>query len=406
MNFIPNPGQRRLINDFIPFTKNYNEQVFEISGGPGTGKSTIMQYLARLTGVEMYYIAPMAYTGAASIVMRLNGFPHARTIHSWTYRREDKEVVDKFGHTVYDTFFNRPLKKPAFEPVGLPSDIIYVFVDEAGSVAEEHAKQLFQSNAKIVACGDVDQLPPVTGERAFFKDSSKVHYLDQIMRQGPGSNIIYLANRAKLGLDIQYGYYGDCYVTDEDDLTDEMLMYSDIVICGTNKKRDEINKRVREIKGLAGYDLPARGEQLVCRKNDYRIEIDGINLANGLIGRVISAPDASSFDGKTFDFSFKPNLFNGVFTHLRGDYEFLNIPCALKKSAKMDKYNPGQKFEFAYAITSYIAQGSQFNNGIYIEEYLSPEINDKSNYVGITRFKRNMIYIKRKRKFYNIPMTA
>ena len=64
------------------------------------------------------------------------------------------------------------------------------------------------------------------------------------------------------------------------------------------------------------------------------------------------------------------------------------------------KFSKGNKFEFGYAITTHMSQGSEFNNGIYIEEYLNPSINNKLNYVGLTRFKNFCIYVKHRPKKY------
>ena len=54
----------------------------------------------------------------------------------------------------------------------------------------------------------------------------------------------------------------------------------------------------------------------------------------------------------------------------------------------------------AYAITTHMSQGSQYPNGAYIEEYLSPDINKNLNYTGITRFSNFLIYVKKKKKYY------
>ena len=51
-------------------------------------------------------------------------------------------------------------------------------------------------------------------------------------------------------------------------------------------------------------------------------------------------------------------------------------------------------FEFGYALTGWIAQGSQWNNVIYIEEGMHPSIRNQLNYVGATRAVQNLIYVK------------
>ena len=63
-------------------------------------------------------------------------------------------------------------------------------------------------------------------------------------------------------------------------------------------------------------------------------------------------------------------------------------------------YGSGERFEFAYSITTHISQGSQFNNGIYVEEAFPMKVQRQLNYTGITRFSDSMIYVKRSKKYY------
>lgn len=398
-NVILNKGQNHIVSESIPFFNSNSKQVMEIDGGPGTGKSTLLQYIIQLNRIPLSKILPVAYTGAASIVMKLNGFPHAKTIHSGFYDCIEDFRRDAQGRIIYDNFHNRPKMDIAFVPKDL-SNIELIIIDEAGNVPLKMKKDLLKHGIKIIAVGDLGQLPPIDDEPAFLTGPD-VYHLNEIMRQKANSNILYLAYRAKYGLPIQYGYYGDCMVIDEDDLNDEMILRSDLVICGTNKKRDEINKRVRNKLGFK-TDLPCRGERVICRKNNYRTEIDGINLANGLIGTVLNNPGIDGFDGKTFMIDFQPMLFNNVFTRLRCDYNYLMADHKEKERIKKSKYSEGDKFEFSYAITAHLSQGQTLNNAIYIQEYLSPEINNRLDNVAITRCKHGLIFVKRKQKIWRM----
>ena len=220
------------------------------------------------------------------------------------------------------------------------------------------------------------------------------------MRQAEGSALLYLAERARKGLPIHEGFYGDVLVINEDDLTDQMIANSDIVISAKNATRDYINNRVRrDILGIK-TDLPAYGERMVCRKNNWNIELDGINLTNGLIGTVMNHPGVGGFDGKTYKIDFKPTLLDSYYPSLSCDYEYLIANHKQKQMLKNNRYNVGEKLEFAYCITCHMSQGAQFNNGIYLEEFMGKDIQNNLNYVGITRFSNSMIYVKKKRKKY------
>ena len=60
------------------------------------------------------------------------------------------------------------------------------------------------------------------------------------------SSIIELSQRALNGLPIHAGYYpNDVLVIEYDELTSEMIMSANMVICGKNATKDYINDKVR-----------------------------------------------------------------------------------------------------------------------------------------------------------------
>ena len=398
MRFTLGREQQDTVNASVPFYRNSYEQVMQIAGLAGTGKSVVLNAIAERLNIRKEEIAAMAFIGQAAIIMRLKGFRNAKTIHSWLFKPTDEQIVDMHGNPIYDTYHNRPKIQLGFEPKALEG-IRLMIIDEGGTVPRSMKKEIESRGIKIIVAGDLGQLPPVDDEPAYLYEG-KIHYITEVMRQKAGSNILYLAHRARLGLPIQYGYYGDCLVIDEDDLTDQMLLGSDIIICGKNKTRDVINKRVRRLLGF-NTDLPMQGERMVCRKNNWNIEVDGINLANGLIGTVLNSPGIDGFDGTSYKINFRPNMLHSPFIDLRCDYNYLIAPYEQKAFLKNNKYAKGlEKLEFAYAITCHLSQGGTYHSGIYIEEYLSKEIQNNLNYTGITRFANGLIYVKRKRKFY------
>ena len=60
---------------------------------------------------------------------------------------------------------------------------------------------------------------------------------------------------------------------------------------------------------------------------------------------------------------------------------------------KNSPYSVGERFEFAYAITTHLSQGAQYPSGIYIHEYLGKDIQKNLDYTGVTRFKKFLIYV-------------
>lgn len=388
-----NPGQEDIVNKALHFINHSSEQVFQFSGKAGTGKSVVLNAILERSKLSIADIAPMSYIGAAAIIMRLKGLYNAKTAHSWLY--EPQIVYDSAN---MDTYLNRPKPRLIFVPKPLGNKKL-IFIDEAGSLPFSLKGELESRGVKIIACGDLNQLPPPTDNPAYLY-SGKVHHLTEIMRQNSHSAVIYLANRILEGYSIEPGFYGNVLAVYDTELTDSMISNAEVIICGKNKTREKFNKYIR--KNLLNIEgkLPAHGERLVCRKNNWQVDANGINLANGLIGTVANYPSVYNFDGKAFEIDFAPDLFSGVFKSLGCDFKYFNADHEERERIKKSPYSDGEKFELAYAITTHISQGSQYRHGIYFEEYLNRSINKNLNYTGLTRFSDWCIYVIPTPKYY------
>lgn len=382
--------QENLINDAVNWYYNSSELVYQYTGGSGVGKSLVMHIIQERLGLTDEEVAPMAYTGAASIVMRLNGFSNACTIHSWLYKLV--KVKD------YDTNTNKMIYKTKFVYSPLNKNLIkLIFIDEASMVPFSMKKDIEANGIKIIACGDLNQLPPI-GDKPAYLYSGNIFRLTKIMRQARGSAIIELSNQIIKGIEPRPGDYGQVLVVNKNDLTREMLYKMEVVICGTNKTRDIINNMVRHDVIKTSNPLPQYGEKIVCRSNDWSIVVDGISLANGLVGTVINYPSIAGFNNNKFYVDFRPDLFPNIeFYDVECDYKYMISDYRTRQGLRSmnNKKNNHRvhKFEYAYAITTHISQGSQFQNGMYVQEYLGRDIQNKLNYTGLTRFKNFCIYV-------------
>ena len=394
-----NNEQSMVVKEALHFIKHSDDQLYQFAGFAGTGKSVVLNEIVRMSGLRMDQIAPMAYIGQAAVVMRLKGLTTARTIHSWLYEPVEKDICDNNSIPIYDDYFSTPVKGMEFKLINRLEGIKLIIIDEAGSVPEEIRNDIQSLGIKVIATGDIGQLPPVNGKPGYLYEG-KITYLTQIMRQKAGNAILYIADRARKGLPIQPGFYGNVLVIERHQLTNDMIAGSDIIVCGRNKTRDIITNRIRRDILNIHTDIPMMYEKLMCRKNNWSISTNGISLTNGLIGSVISAPDPSSFDGNTFTIDFKPDLFSGIYTKLECNYNYLISDYETRKKIKCDRYQRGEMLEFGYCGTTHTMQGSQYANGIYIEEYLDSAIQRNLNYTGVTRFKNSMIYVIPDRKKY------
>lgn len=397
-----NQGQQLISDMAYDWFYHGTDQVFEIDGLAGTGKSFLMGQILKRLGLNKNQYMPMAYTGQAAIVMRTKGFTTAKSIHASLY-----EVVEVEDVSELTKAYGLPTKHKEFRKrLFIDPDVRLFFIDEAYMVPDYMVEDILSFGIKVIVCGDCHQLPPIGGKPAFLI-GSKVHHLTQIMRQSENDPILYIANRAMKGLPIHNGMYGNnVLVAYDDELTPQMIAKAESIICGTNNTRYNMNSYIRSLAGINSY-LPIFGERIICRQNNWDIAVDGISLSNGLCGTVVSNPDPSNFniDG-TFTIDFKPDLCNNVFYKIPVNYNYFIANYEERKQIKEDYkkgWMQGELFEFAYASTTHLAQGAEYGGGIYIEEFLRSQIQNQLNYTGITRFKKWLIYLKKRTKNVYIP---
>ena len=396
---ILNSGQKRVVEEAVEWNKSGMDQVFQVGGSAGTGKSFTAKYIIESIGLSEANVLPIAYTGQAAIVMRTRGMMSAMTCHSALMEPVDSYIYDDNGKLVMDKQFNIPMIKTKFVPKKrLDPNIKLILIDEAPMTPSNIADIAKSFGLPIIALGDRYQLPPITGDMGFFKPGSTVHYLTELVRQSESDPIVYLANKAKNGENIECGLYGkNALVMYDDEFNYNLLSGTNITLCYRNSTRENINNWVRSNIIHTDRDVPVYNERVICKKNNWGLSINGISLANGLTGTVKSDIDVSSFNGKTFKMNFLPDLLDIPFIDISVDYEYLNSDSNKKKELKNKKFSIGEKFDYAYASTVHSAQGSEYDYGIYINEYAG-DIQRNLDYTAITRFKKGLIYVKKRPK--------
>ena len=390
--------QEKVIKEAVDWFRHSSKQTFELSGSAGTGKSLVLHCIVNELGLSELEIAPAAYTGAAAIVMRRNNFPTACTIHSLLYNY--KEILNRSTGEM--------IRK--FEYKGVGGFVKLIIIDEAGMCDEYIRRDLEKTHVKIIVAGDINQLPPISGQPAYFKNPSEIHYLTKIMRQNSQSAIVYLSQELLHHRRLYPGTYGDVMVITKSDFYNNLKYFIQeygIVLCGLNKTRDHLNTIIRT--DILGYKnpLPNIGERLINRKNLWELQIDnGIALVNGTVGKCLTTVDISKYNKDTFIIDFKPDFTEEACTNLEVDYKYFLADYSTRKTlnTKYDHSSSAAKMEYAYACTTHVAQGSQFNSGIYLQEYF-PHNSHNLHYTGLTRFRQKALYVVPDlRKSYNIPM--
>ena len=361
------------------------KQLFEISGGAGCGKTFLVRYFIDRINLKYDQVLFVAYMGKAASQLQRNGLP-AKTIHSAIYDFKQVPARDKDGKIIIKS--NGKLKLvPKFELKDhISKKIKLIVVDEAGMVPEEIAKDLLSFDIPVITLGDLNQLPPVFGNSYFLRNPNVI--LHQIMRQAEGKPIIWLCNEILSGHDLKIGVYGNSFIIPRSDLSDFHLKNSDVVITCTNRLRYNINNYMREtIKGIKKLEYPHIGEKVICRKNNWNKSIDdGVFLTNGTSG-FVDYIYRDSYNKRTMKMDFRPDYTKSIFKNVLFDYKHLyEVPGQEEETTNPYGYFY-DKFEYAYAISTHLSQGSQYPNVLFMNEDFTrdPEYRMKLMYTAVSR---------------------
>lgn len=387
----PNEQQLAAIDKGVDWFKKRKKQVFEIAGFAGTGKTTLVRWILEACGVSVNEGLYVAFVGKAAMVLSMKGLP-ARTIHSVIYECIDVPKRDKSGNIIYIDGMMVTDKK-FIKKKSLPDEIKVIIVDEGSMVDDKLFRDLKSFGKPIIVLGDLHQLPPVFGQSGCLKHPDVV--LTQIMRQAEGNPIIHFATmaREKKWDAFKYGSYGDrVFIIPQESVLKHhnMIKSSDVIICGYNRTREELNNYIREeVYHMPKNDI-AIGEKLICRENNWNRKLtDNVFLINGMIGYVQDI-DYESFNKRTIDIDFRPEFIKDkCFMGIPMDWKYLNMNYLDKRLYQ----SPYDKFEFGYAITCHLAQGSQYDSVLLIVENLrrGDDYFSQWLYCGISRCVNKLV---------------
>lgn len=341
----------------------------------GTGKSTLVQFIIDELNIPEKYIAYVAYTGKASLVLQQKGCPGATTAHKLLYN--SKELPD-------GTFVHTPREHPE-RPLKL------IIVDEVSMLEKEQWDILMRWGIPVIALGDPFQLPPINQDNGVLQHPHI--FLDQVMRQAQDSEIIRLSMDIREGKSLSYYKGKDLAIIPKQKVSDQILLKADQVLCGKNVTRFELNQAMRRAIWEDKYQVaPINGDKCICLKNYW----DRGNLTNGTIGSVDNIITADSH-------LLKPMMIASFKSDAGDNYDYLNMDYKIftegKTTVNKDnwmmypKYERPMEFDFGYAITVHKSQGSEFNKVVLFNEHLG---SDREHYLrwlytGVTRASKKLI---------------
>jgi exodeoxyribonuclease-5 len=228
--------------------------------------------------------------------------------------------------------------------------------------------------------------------------------LTEIMRQDKESGVLILANMAREGAKIPYGKYKDCNVMHLSDIK-SILEYS-VILCYKNSTRRRFNKAVRrQLNIKATY--PIKNEKLICLKNNYFHELEYLDIpifpVNGLNCIAMTNAEDYKFNNSYLKLKYRPDFVNDdlyfdtlcekrIFeTYLHDDEK---VPVII--DTQEDAENQIVHLDFAYAITTHRAQGTEYDGKVLIiDDYEGdPDVYNKFLYTSISRAKNKVDIIK------------
>lgn len=372
----------------LAIKKALENRISIITGGPGTGKTTIIKAITKLY-IKIHNLRPdeissqialLAPTGrAAKKLAESTGLP-ASTIHR--YLKWNKEAND-FQINELNKNFHR-----------------LVIVDETSMIDTHLFDALLKgicTNIQLILVGDANQLPSV-GPGLILSDLINSDLftftpLETIYRQSNNSYIPYLAQEIK-NKDLS-----NDYLTKKDD-------YNFLNATGSNIR--ELIKMICERsikKGLTDKDI-----QILAPM--YKGE-NGIDHLNEILRDLFNPPDTKKKEIKVGEVTYRvgdkvlqltndPNngVFNGDIGYIK-DIVTMTVP---KKQEAIVIDFDGNKIDYkkedmnmvkhAYAISIHKSQGSEFPHVIMpITKSYYKMLYNKLIYTGVSRAKKSLVLI-------------
>ena len=393
-----------LFDDWFFTNKSKKHQILRIGGGAGSGKSTWLKYILSKYNFTQEDCLVVSYTGQAVNVLRRAGIM-AKTIHSTFMYAVDRPILDKDHKPI--TKCGIPLTKTEFVPIkSIPSEIKLIIIDESSFVSAGLEKIIASYAVPILETGDPFQLPPVAGKQCFCSENLNFVMTD-IVRQDKDNDIVRLATAIRNGEPINFSDFewGDVlFLWQQETVEDTFHRYypfvksADIIVTSTNKQRSTICDIYRDEIIKTESPFPVKGEKLICRRNDWSLTLGPYPLTNGTQGTAVHSVGKSMVDRptKTYLLDFQPTFVEDgmYFDNLLCDSEYIQHEFGDKDVEDFSKYNPGHKFEYGYAITTHLAQGSEYDTVMFFDSLSrDPIYQARLRYTAVTRARKRVIWL-------------
>ncbi|MEG0977420.1 MAG: ATP-dependent RecD-like DNA helicase [Bacilli bacterium] len=383
INMTYNDDQLKAIKEAL------NNNISIISGGPGTGKTTIINAITKLY-IDEYKLSPvdimenialLAPTGRASKKMATSTNLPAYTIHRYLkwYKERDDFFFNEFNKT------NHKL----------------IIIDEVSMIDLTLFDALLKGlspNIKLILVGDVFQLPSVGAGLVLNEMIASDYFnyvpLNFIYRQSPNSYIPFLAKEIK-NMDLS-----EDFLTKKDD-------YSFFPVDSSL-----IGKMIEQIINISiTKNIDEKSMQILAPM--YRGD-NGIDNLNLLLQGIYNPSDISKREIKYGDIVYREHdkvlqlvndLDHNVFNGDIGYIEFIgNNLITIDFEGNLVEYERKnlKQIKHAYAITIHKSQGSEFEHVIMpICRSYGRMLYNKLIYTGVSRAKKSLTIVGDSNAFVN-----
>ncbi|KAB7645844.1 ATP-dependent RecD-like DNA helicase [Staphylococcus sp. B2-b] len=369
-----------------------NSKVMLLTGGPGTGKTTvikgIVELYAEVHGISLDYddyqeddypVVLAAPTGRASKRLQESTGLEAMTIHRLIGWNQDTQPED-----ILDNEINARL----------------IIIDEMSMVDTWLFHQFLSAvplDAQIILVGDEDQLPSV-GPGQVFKDliDSKTIprvNLTEVYRQQDGSSIIEIAHRMKLGqpIDITQRFHDRSFINCGTDQIPTVV--EKVVNSAVNKGYDmsDIQVLAPMYKGSAGIKRLNQILQTILNpkeKDTREIEFGDVVFRKGdKVLQLVNRPNDNIFNG---DIGVIVGIFWAKENALNKDVLVVDFEGNEITFTRQDLL----ELTHAYCTSIHKSQGSEFPIVIMpiVKQYFRM-LQRPILYTGLTRAKQSLVLL-------------
>ena len=358
-----------------------SQKVFVLTGGPGTGKTTILRAVISILEALGQRVALAAPTGRAAKRLGEAAGREAQTLHRLL---EFKPGEGRFGRDA-----ERPLNADA------------VVIDETSMldiVLCHHLLQAVPRHASVLFVGDANQLPSV-GPGKFLGDvleSGVVPFLrlERIFRQGERSGIVEAAHRVNQGRLPSLGSSGsqrDFYFVDAGE--PEAAANAVVRICAERIPARFGLRPMRDVQVLCPMN---RGDIGVHRLNDrLREALNPAGTEVTRFGRTFRVGDRVLQSVNNYD----KDVFNGDLGWVTGvDHAVGRITVNFEETGVEYDFSELDELQPSFAMTVHRAQGGEFPAVVIpllTQHY--PMLQRNLLYTAITRGRRLVVVIGSRR---------